>query len=198
MEKKLILVVAALAAAFTAQAVTINFEGFPHQTEITNQYAGLGITFSGGAKSSFGLSNGDPGNWGLEGTNGPDFLGNNGTGVGGKIIRMDFVAGQNNFGFDISRANGSSAGDQFKTRVYDINNNMALEQTWNFNNINQWGGFGWIGFNLYGFEIEAISTGFSPFGIDNVSYDAVPEPATLGLLAMAGFGLIAKRRKQKS
>ena len=86
--------IAALATAFVAATsrlslaeTVITFDDIPAyqgndiNDVIREEYAHLGVHFNSDGRHSgivrLGISQGDPGNWKLEGTNGPQFLGHN-------------------------------------------------------------------------------------------------------------------------
>ena len=53
---------------------TLTFDDLPAFTQVGEQYASKGVHFSlGDSGVQEGLANGDPGGWGLNGTNGPYF-----------------------------------------------------------------------------------------------------------------------------
>ena len=78
------LTLAGLVAGPVSAIETISFEEIPAQNTIfatlSEEYAHLGVHFSSNDDGSTwdGMSNGDPGGWELEGTNGPTFAGFNG------------------------------------------------------------------------------------------------------------------------
>ena len=73
-----------MATATSAGAEVISFDEMTATNSnccyLTSEYLDLGVTFETTDDGSVwgGLSNGNPGTWGLEGTNGPAFLGFNG------------------------------------------------------------------------------------------------------------------------
>lgn len=77
--------IAGIGLAIPAAAEVIDFEDVPPADAnccyLTTEYAGLGVTFVTTDDGSIwgGQSNGNPGAWFLEGTNGPAFLGFNGS-----------------------------------------------------------------------------------------------------------------------
>ena len=95
----------------SAGLTTLSFEDIPSyggnslSDVIREEYAHLGIHFNSDGRHSRivrkGVSQGDPGNWDLEGTNGPQFLGQNSYGYTGLIefdmsisgIRVDAAEG---------------------------------------------------------------------------------------------------------
>lgn len=197
-----------LILAAGANATTITFDEFAAQNSnsgaVTNQYAGDGVTFSLGNVGIWsGLSNGDPGNWLLEGTNGPDFLGFNGYGAyGGYSETLTFSSAINSFSADFARSNGSVDG----VITLDAFNGATLvaSDTGTFGDLSVW-----MTLTLNGASFDSVTwsgtgSGFHPYGVDNVVFgDApagVPEPAAWGLMLM-GFGglgamMRSARRKQ--
>lgn len=189
MKIKSLALIAGLTMSLGAQAaVTITFDEFPATNDnapITNEYAGFGVTFGATNAGTWGgLSAGDPGNWDLEGTNGPAFLGNNDAGY---ITSIFFSSLINNVSFDASRSSGSDAGQTLTISAY---NGAALvaSQTITFGDINNWTSVSFATTGIDSLILDGSDTGFSPYGIDNLVI-AVPEPETYGML-LAGLGLI--------
>lgn len=84
MRKAAILILAGLLAGPVSASEVISFEEMPAQNwpelPLTEEYAHLGVHFSSPDDGSTwdGVSNGDPGGWEVEGTNGPTFAAFNG------------------------------------------------------------------------------------------------------------------------
>jgi len=181
-----------IASAMAAHAVTLTFDDLSDGT-FTTQYSGFGVSSSGTAEVWGGLGNGDPGNWGLFGTNGSKFLGNNGS-PGGYITDLNFSSALSGISFDISRSNGSDAADTWQARIYDSSTTLIGSQSGGFSDINTWTS---VLFNQAGIsrlEIETFGTGFHPYGVDNVNLAPVPEPASM---AAIGLGLAALLRRKR-
>ncbi|MHC4744489.1 MAG: hypothetical protein ACYS8Z_21450, partial [Planctomycetota bacterium] len=95
----------------TANAYVITFDEIAPANGnfgfLTEEYAALGIHFVTTDDGSImgGLSNGDPGNWDLEGTNGPAFLGFNGSSYS---LTANFDVAMGLVSLDVSRSAGSS------------------------------------------------------------------------------------------
>lgn len=189
-----------LASSAAANAAVITFEEFPHEIgnpapSIQNAYSALGITWvlTDDGIIRGGNSNGNPGAWGLEGTNGPQFLSFNGSSYGGEML-FDGIA--LNVGFDVSRSDGSSAGDTFSIDAF-LNGILVEEIDIVFSDINTWST---ISLTQAVDQVVFLSNGstFHPYGMDNLSFNltAVPEPATLVLfgLGLVGLGFSARFR----
>lgn len=205
-----------LAVAQPALAATISFDEYSannSNSAVTGLYAPLGVTFGAGNSGIWnGTSGGDPGNWGLEGTNGNAFLGNNGINNGGGtyVTSISFSSLVSNVSFDVSRSNGSNAGQGLVASAYN-GSTLLSSQSIVFGAVNSWTSlvFG-IG-SISSMIITGSATGFSPFGLDNLQFGntlvsgldnsqldvtAVPEPETYALM-LAGLGLLgfATRRR---
>lgn len=171
----------------------INFEEFPainnNGTLPASAYNSLGVTFQGTDDgSTFGGNGaGNPGNWGLEGTNGSTFAGFNGNSY---ALNLLFAAPVAAFSVDASRANGSSNGTITITGFF--NGAIAGTNAVNLGAINQWSTLSLAGV-FDQINISGTGSGFHPFGIDNIQFEsvqsAVPEPATWATMLL-GFGLI--------
>lgn len=171
----------------------INFEEFPaindNGTLPANAYSSLGVTFQGTDDGSTfgGIGAGDPGNWGLLGTNGSTFAGFNGSSY---ALNMLFAAPVSSFSLDASRANGSSNGRLTITGLF--NGAIVGTSAVNLGAVNQWSTLS-LGGVFNQINISGTGTGFHPFGIDNIRFEsvqsAVPEPATWATMLL-GFGLI--------
>jgi hypothetical protein len=180
----------------TARATVITFDDLPNNTVVTNQYAGFGVLFEGtafGVKG--GISEGDSGNWGLEGTNGPHFLGFNGNPSYSETLSFTSVI--ESFSLDAARSNGSSAGDQFMLEGF-LQGSLGDSQTITFGAINSW-----TTVSLTGQFDQIVLTGIGqdvhPYGVDNLIFEkVVPEPASkwtaLGGLIFLAAALAWKRR----
>lgn len=157
----------------------------------------LGVTFDGFNSGTFGgIGNGDPGNWGLNGTNGPQFLGNNGVHSGDTYVEsIYFAVGQTTISFDASRANGSRAA-QTLTVIATASNNFAAIETLTLGDINGWTTFSLTGSGPYTRLTRLDLSSSGPHGIDNLQFNTVPEPSLVLVLAvmLLGLGVAASPR----
>lgn len=190
----------AVTAAPAAAQQTLTFDDLPFQSVVGNQYAARGITFGAGDFGVMeGLANGDLGNWGVNGTNGPYFLGFNGSPSYG--ITATFAAPTNGFALDVSRTNGSSPNDQFTLEWYQ-GATLVGSTTITFQNVNTWTRVATTASALTSVRWYSTGPGFRPYGVDNVIFgdgtSVVPEPATITLLAggLAATLVGARRRRR--
>ncbi len=178
-----------------ANATVITFDEIPPANGnfgfLTEEYAALNIHFITTDDGSIfgGISAGDPGNWDLEGTNGPAFLGFNGGSYG---LAAWFDTAMNYISLDVSRSAGSSAGDTFTLECY-TGAQLIDTQTVELGSINDWSQVVFSGdeFNRVKWFGSGIS--FHPYGVDNLVF--VPEPMTVCLLGLGSMILLRRRRK---
>lgn len=190
-------------AAGTGQACAqqlITFDEFPptnNNVPLTNTH--LGATFGGDNAGTWaGLSNGDPGHWGLEGTSGPNFLLFDGIGpTGGYSDTVTFAVQEDFVAFDASRANGSIDGtitlEAFRGTLFLGSDSAVL------GSINTWSELSFGAFNGFtSIEIVGDGTGYHPFGIDGLYF--IPEPSTwtMMLAGFAGLGFAGYRRAARA
>jgi hypothetical protein len=209
---KLICGLALLGAAFTVKAQTVvNFE----DSIYTVDYINLGfLTSTTGGASAFGLvagmANGDPGNWGLEGSNGPQLLGFWGgwsvnpsqayTGPGDtEYASINFTVPTTttpeavDVSFDLLERTSQSASYTF----YGFSNGSLVDTiTPTLTPVTidgyaeQMATISFLGVD----EIRLDSTG--PGGLDNFVISPVPEPTTLVLAGLGGLELLRFRRRK--
>lgn len=194
-------IAAGLALSTAANAATITFDEYAagnSNTPITTLYSSLGVVFGNDNAGTWGgLGYGDPGNWGLLGTNGSAFLGNNGTTNGSSYVTtISFTSPVASLAFDISRSNGSSPGQTLTAGVY-LGGSLIGSQSITLGAINQWTSVSFGAGSYDKLVLTGSAAGFSPYGIDNLQIAAVPEAETYAML-LAGLGLmgsIVRRRK---
>lgn len=192
------LVAAILTFCASANAYVISFEEIPPANGnfgfLTEEYAALGIHFvtTDDGSTWDGMSNGDPGNWDLEGTNGPTFLGFNGASYSA-IANFDVAMGL--VSLDVSRSAGSSSGDTFTLDAYSANT-LVGSQTVTLGPINSWSTVSITAPGIDSIEMSGVGTGFHPYGVDNLIFNPViPAPGAL-LLAGIGATLVANLRRR--
>ncbi|MBT3374776.1 MAG: hypothetical protein HN406_04215, partial [Lentisphaerae bacterium] len=142
-----------------------------------------GPAFTGGWGIVVGIGNGDPGNWGLEGTNGSDFWGfNNSSGRAGSLV---YSTDQSSFSMDISGGSGAGAGSSFLVEFLD-DSVVVGSQTVMTEAKNDWqtvsfeGTFDAVQWDRSGGSVWA-------YGIDNISASTGGGPALGNLILNAGI-----------
>jgi hypothetical protein len=173
MRRHLSLLASLLLLAAAAGAEEISFDDVPaanaNAPALTDEYAHLGAHFVATDDGSVwgGVSAGDPGGWGLEGTNGTNFVGFNGASYGLSVV---FDSPVRDIKLDVARSAGSRAGDGFVVRGYR-DGSMVEEVSLVFGDVNEWATVDLIE------EVDAVTwfgTGIRrhPFGIDNLRWNA--------------------------
>ena len=187
-----------IVVAAPASAAVITFDEVAPQNGANalpaNQYSSLGVTIQATDDSGTwgGNSAGNPGNWGLQGTNGAAFSGFNGDSYSMSLL---FATNITSISLDASRSNGSQDGTI--TLQGFLNGSLVNSTSVGLGAINTWSTLGLTGvFDKV--TISGTGTGFHPFGIDNINFSgSVPEPATwaMMLLGFGGIGLTMRRRR---
>jgi hypothetical protein len=163
----------ALLAPLPAGAEEISFDEIPpvngNLPVLSEEYADRGVHFVASDDGSVwsGLSGGDPGGWGLEGTNGTAFVGFNGASYGLQVV---FDAPVREVRLDVARSAGSRAGDGFSLRGYR-DGAMVEEVSLVLGDVNVWStvalaeevdSLAWVG----------VGTRRHPYGVDNLRWTA--------------------------
>ena len=178
MSRRLLSLALAVLGPSVAGAGEVSFDEIPaldaNMPPLAEEYASQGVHFVGTDDGSLwsGMSAGDPGGWGLEGTNGCDFVGFNGSSY---ALTVHFDMPVTEVAIDVARSNGSRAGDSFAMRGYR-GGAMVEEQVVVLGNVNAWTTVAlaeevdevrWVG----------MGTRRHPFGLDNLRWTV--EPTTL-------------------
>ena len=172
-----LLTLAGLVAGPVSAIEVISFDEIPAQNSVfvtlSEEYAHLGVHFSSADDGSTwdGMSQGDPGGWELQGTNGPRFAGFNGDSY---RLAATFDAPVVAFSLDASSASGGDAPGSFALEGY---RNGVLVET---NNVTLGAVNQWMNVALTK-EVDQVVVvgdlrGFRPFGIDNLRWDDPPAP----------------------
>lgn len=211
---KLILAIV-LAGAFPAAAQTIDFEATcggatSGSCSVGTTYSADGVSFTPPEQTvCMGNTNGDPGNWGLEGTNGAKYLCFNGTNPG-YSMEIALTTPVLAISMDVARSNGSQSGDSFTIVAYNGATQLAT-QTVILGAVNSWSTVSLTGFtNANRFTWTGNGAGFHPYGVDNIVLDpATSVPATVApvpalsewalmALGVAVVGVAAARKKKRA
>ena len=178
MSRRLLALALAWLGPASAGAADISFDEFPAQNAnmppLAEEYAAQGVHFVGSDDGSVwtGMSGGDPGGWGLEGTDGTAFVGFNGSSY---ALTAHFDVPVHDLAVDVARSLGSRAGDSFSMQGYR-DGAMVEEQVVVFGNVNAWTTVAlaeevdevrWVG----------MGTRRHPFGLDNLRF--TPKATTL-------------------
>jgi hypothetical protein len=178
MPRRLSLLASSLLLAAAAGAEEIGFDDVPaanaNAPALGEEYAHLGVHFIATDDGSVwsGMSAGDPGGWGLEGTNGTNFVGFNGTSYRLSVVFDDPVR---EFKLDVARSAGSRTGDGFIVRGYR-DGAMVEEVSLVLSDVNAWITVE-LAEEVDGVEWVGTGTRRHPFGVDNLRWSA--EPARL-------------------
>lgn len=200
-------------ATIQAQTAVINFEdGLAAHPSL-----GFNVGEVGGAVDSLnvieGLSEGDPGGWQLEGSNGPKmlgFYGNWGPGTGGYSGAGDTVYShlyftepnsstplEVNVSFDVLLSTGNYSGNNLTFYGFQ-DGNQTVSSPLNFSPVTIDGYAEYMATVHFTNVDEIRYSNNRPGGLDNFSYSpiGVPEPSALALVGLGGLiRLMLFRRK---
>lgn len=181
-----------------AGPIVLTFDDLPAFSQVGNQYLADGVSFSlTDTGIQVGLANGDSGNWGVNGDNGPYFDGFNGSPSYGTTLT--FTSPVSNFSVDSSRTNGSEDGDQLTVAAYNGATLLGTD-TITFGAINTWTTIA-LDFNgITSVTIQGTGEEYHPYGIDNIVYTegaSVPEPASAALVLIGASALLLKAARRR-
>jgi hypothetical protein len=172
-----------------AEMVVLTFDDIPARAYsndisdvITEQYTHLGVHFNTDGRHGgivrFGLSQGDPGDWSLEGSNGPQFLGHN---VYGRTGLIEFDAPISNLRIDAGH--GHDALTDLTLDAYGAEGQLLERVVIEFALPDVW-----VPVMFWATDVTRVEY-YSPndFALDNIRF--VPEPATLLLLGLGALAL---------
>jgi hypothetical protein len=172
--RRVLLAFLSIAVAMPALAGTISFDEFEpansHYRPLTDEYGAMGVEFLlvYGVGTWHGLSNQEEEwGWGLEGTNGPNFLGFRTSGVELAMLLDEAVEG---FRLDLARAAGSTAGAQVV--LSGFHSGEWVEDVYvelGAFGINEWSTAEFLQ-PVDEVQILGTSGGFEPFGVDNLQW----------------------------
>ena len=170
-----ILTLTGLVAGPISAIEVISFEEFPAQnsiyTTLSEEYAHLGVHFSSFDEGSTwdGMSNGDPGGWEIEGTNGPSFAGFNGDTY---RLTAQFDAPVNTFALDVSAASGADPAGSFALEGYR-GGALVERSAVTLGGLNQWTT---VALTQVVDQVVVVgdTSGWRPFGIDNLRWGIEP------------------------
>jgi hypothetical protein len=170
--RHLILILLSVGFGLSANAATISFDEIPPANNnydiLTDEYSAMGVQFVGTDDGSVwsGLSDGDPGGWEIEGTNGSAFVGLNGRSFELSVLLDQAVEA---FRIDVARASGSTADAELM--VVGFRNGVAVEEI--FVELGSYAVGEWSTVEL----IEAVDEvnwlvtgGRQPYGLDNLRW----------------------------
>lgn len=165
-----------LAGTATAQEILLAFDDLavPGGTAAPagESYAAQGAHFAAGEFGLLGgISNGDPGNWDLDGTRGPWFQGYNAEPFS---MTLTFDRRVEGFMLDVSRSGGSEPADTFT--LTGFRGAEAIEEvTIPLPSINTWATVVLESSGLDRVEWATQGSSFHGYGIDHIRYAFVPE-----------------------
>ncbi len=199
-----------LAGATQASAATINFETLAAGTTLSNQFAGLGVTFTPNAFTGAGSSTSGE-TWAtntdltIVSSTGAD-VGGLGTPalVSGNILRS-FAGWLGEDGDASFRASFSTPINSFSATFAGVSTAadvtlFAFNGSTLLSTVSGTGTAGQFVLNITGASITSVVVRPGSFndwvGVDNIVFQPVPEPGTYGLMALglAGLALVARRR----
>jgi hypothetical protein len=166
-----LLALAGLVASPAVAIEVISFDEIPAQNDnfatLTEEYAHLGVHFSSTDDGAVwnGMSQGDPGGWELEGSNGPAFAGFNGDSY---LLTASFDAPVPAFQLDVSAASGAEPGGPFTLEGYRAGA-LVDRQSVSLGGLNEWMTVALAG-DVDQVRIVGDTSGFSPFGVDNLRW----------------------------
>jgi hypothetical protein len=168
--------VPSVTASAAAPLVNVDFEAdLDGQAYIdADIYGAEGLSVTGAFGIVAGLSQGDPGGWGLEGPDGPQFLGQNSEGP----VTIGYEAGFGAFSIQCSRSDGSTEGDTLTATAYDRDDKVVGTTTVTFGDINEWSAINLSGSGMAYVVLQGDVDRFAPWGCDDLRLSAGPtDPA---------------------
>lgn len=175
--------VAVPTASAEPTAFAIDFEVEIPEGELfvgANQYESLGVTITDAFGIMPGLSQGDPGGWGLEGPVGPQFVGQNDADT---VIDFTFDNPVSSFSIQCAGSGGSVPGQGFAVVALDADGVMVDFDEGTTGEVNEWTTFAVEGTDIASIQVGRPegTSGFAPFGCDGLNFVADlpdPEPTT--------------------
>ncbi len=211
--KKILLISMSALLASNAFATLINFDDLAVDTILSNQYAGQGVTFAAGHNQLIpGLTTGSTGAFATNTT--MDIVSATGSNVGG-LGTPTLVSGNLLRGFSgwLSEDGDASFTMTFTNAISAVSLDFAGVATANVSGLYAisggsvvasavvGAGTGQATLNLAGLnvtEVVVLPGDFNDWvGVDNLNFtEAVPEPATMVVLAGAALAAASRRRKK--
>jgi hypothetical protein len=182
--RRLFLALFSVTIGLSAHAETISFDEIEpannNRDILTDEYAGMGAHFVGTDDGSIwsGMSDGDPGGWAIEGTNGSAFVGLNGRSYELTVLLDQTVEA---FRVDVARAQGSTAGAALM--VTGFRDGTSVEEMFvdlGSYAINEWST---VELNEDVDEVNWVVTGGrQPYGLDNLQWGREGSEAMVALI----------------